>query len=1371
MSTTFEKIKEIETEMARTQKNKATAYHLGTLKAKLAKLKRELLTPSKSGGGPGEGFDVAGTGVARVGFIGFPSVGKSTLMSKMTGTFSEVSEVEFTTLTTVPGVLQYKGAKIQILDLPGIIEGAKDGKGRGRQVIAVARTCSLIFIVLDVLKPLTHKAVIERELEGVGIRMNKEPPNIVFRKKDKGGINMTNTVPLTHLDKDVVRSILNEYKIASADIAFRCDATADDLIDVIEGNRVYIPAVYVLNKIDQISIEELDLIYKIPHAVPISAHHEWNFDELLEKMWEYLNLVRIYTKPKGQLPDYSSPVVLKQDHTTIAEFCNSIHKGILREFSHALVWGASAKHNPQKVGKDHVLLDEDVVSIQDSERPQSIADSAEYSDQEEEEPALRYKRLGGNVHALFEKDTASTLIAAERFLVLGTHWGNVIIIDFEGNEVKKWRAHSTSVNSVSVDIDNEYVASAGDDGRVVVHGLYTDDVTIVNYSRPVKAVALDPYYSRKASRRFVSGGFAGQLIMYEKKWFGKSDSILFTSTGPIQTIKWQENLIAWACDEGVQIYNTDRGARISQIARPEGSPRPDLYLCRLHWKDDRTLLIGWANFVQMVVLKERLQHREQQSSPALGLVGGEGDSGPLLYAEVSVIFRTDFIVCGLALHRDSFLVFTYGDHEMIESMAAENGGQVPKEERQHRARNAPPPELRMINWNIEEVSSDVLPLEGFQLLQPNDYGLAYCAARAQSTSKPPDSDSSTKTSEADAWFILSPKQLVSVRPRGLADHVQWLTERDEYQQALEAIEEAYRGEGQWAMCRDQIKEAEYQSIGQTYAQMLMDSGSSAEAAAICARVLPRTNTPEATEAWESWIFAFAETSSLHEIAPFIPTDSMQLSSTVYEMVLAFLLTSDVAEFKRLIFTWPASLFNAYSVVLAIEDQYQKSTTDKQSLKEIMAFLYDRLNQPSKSLRCHLELYTPDILGRVCRENLFDAVRDKAELVLQYDDHTLGLLDSNHSDVPLQTRCQAEGVQLLTDNADAIPSSSVVKQLVNSPEHLHVYLHTLLAKDPHLGAPFADLQVELYAEYNPERLLNFLRISTYYSFEKALEICEERGLVPEMVFILGRMGDNHRALMLIIDQLRDVPRAIEFAKEQNDPELWNDLVMYSRDKPEFIIGLLELGGTHTNPTKVIQNIPPELNIPGIRRALTNVLHDYHLQVELCTDCNHVLDGDCKLLSDGLRRLQHQGMEVESDQVCLVCQLPLENMPEGSSNVLAFWCGHIYHDKCILHPDVQRKTQINSLGNSDSTDDLLKRSQRLVRSPAEQRRMLMQAKLDRTMMIRQYNPTCPVCVEYDQKKMQQTRSGWSPSERKDREQSNESDNAEDLAELPPMQALTI
>jgi ribosome-interacting GTPase 1 len=100
-------------------------------------------------------------------------------------------------------------------------------------------------------------------------------------------------VTQSELDLDLVKTILGEYRIHNADITLRQDATAEDLIDVIEGNRIYIPAIYLLNKIDQISTEELDIIYKIPHCVPISAHHKWNFDDMLEKMWEYLKLVRL----------------------------------------------------------------------------------------------------------------------------------------------------------------------------------------------------------------------------------------------------------------------------------------------------------------------------------------------------------------------------------------------------------------------------------------------------------------------------------------------------------------------------------------------------------------------------------------------------------------------------------------------------------------------------------------------------------------------------------------------------------------------------------------------------------------------------------------------------------------------------------------------------------------------------------------------------------------------------------------------------------------------------------------------------------------------------------------------------------------------
>ncbi|KAJ1821139.1 Vacuolar protein sorting-associated protein 41, partial [Coemansia sp. RSA 2599] len=944
-------------------------------------------------------------------------------------------------------------------------------------------------------------------------------------------------------------------------------------------------------------------------------------------------------------------------------------------------------------------------------------------------------------------DTASTLAAAERFLVLGTHWGNVIVIDFEGNEVQRWRAHSTTVNSVSVDAAGEYVASAGDDGRVVVRALYTDDLTIVDYSRPVKAVALDPQYSRRASRRFMSGGTSGQVIMHEKRWYGKGDTILFSSSGPIQTIQWQGDLVAWACDEGVQIYDMSTNTRISQIARPEGSPRADVFSCRMHWRDDRTLVVGWADYVQVVGLRERAGAQRSPSS-------ADAASGPPLYAEISILFRTDFVVCGLAQHRDHLLVLSYGDSGTV---AVDTAGQ-------QRVRDAQAPELRMINRDLEEVSSDALALEGYPLLQPNDYALAHYSA-----------------ANNDSWYVLSPKQLVSVRPRGLQDHVQWLSARGDYRQALEDIEEARAGTGRWSSSRDEVRDAEYQAIGEAHAQALMDTGNVDDAAAVCARVLPRNSEPASAAAWETWVFAFAEAHALQAIAVHLPTGEPQLSSTAYEIVLAFLLATDISQFRRLVLEWPSALYNAYSVVLAAEDRLQKMDAVSEEdackeLKQTMALLYDRINQPSKSLRFYLELFEPSILDRVRRENLFDAVRDKAESIMCYDDHALGIDAASATEVSLAERSQAAGVQLLTDNTDAIPSAGVVKQLVAAPEHLHVYLHALRGRDAHLSAPFADLQLELYAEYDPQLLLSFLRTSSAYAFDRALEVCEERGLVPEMVFILGRMGDNHRALMLIIDRLGDVPRAIEFAREQGDPALWNDLVMYARDKPEFIVGLLELGGASARPTQVIRAIPPALHVPGIRRALTRVLHDHHLQVELSTDCRRILDRDCDVLSDRLRRLQHQGVSADGAQLCLACQRPLEEQMSVSAahvhsrSVLAFWCGHIFHDACVLLPEVVRKTQMPSPFSSSVA--LGAASSRMVRGPRDQRAMLTQAKLDRTVLIRQFSPSCPVCAEYDQKMAQQAvHSGWSPSERQDRAESTEPAEPAEKIELPPMQSLKI
>ncbi|AQZ17153.1 RBG2 (YGR173W) [Zygosaccharomyces parabailii] len=361
-----ERIKAIEDEMARTQKNKATEHHLGLLKGKLARLRQQLLADeANSGGGGVTGFEVAKSGDARVVLIGYPSVGKSSLLGKVTSTKSEIAHYAFTTLTSVPGVLKYQGAEIQIVDLPGIIYGASQGKGRGRQVVATARTADLIVMILDATKSEHQRTSLEKELEAVGIRLNKERPNIYFKKKDTGGVKITFTSPSkTNLSEDAIKLILKDYRIHNADVLVRDDkCTIDDFIDIInDQHRNYIKCLYVFNKIDSVSLEEVDRLARKPNTVVMSCEMDLGMEDVVEEIWYQLNLSRVFTKKRGVKPDFTDPLVVRSN-STIGDLCHSIHRDFKDQFKYALVWGSSAKHSPQKCGLNHKIHDEDVISL------------------------------------------------------------------------------------------------------------------------------------------------------------------------------------------------------------------------------------------------------------------------------------------------------------------------------------------------------------------------------------------------------------------------------------------------------------------------------------------------------------------------------------------------------------------------------------------------------------------------------------------------------------------------------------------------------------------------------------------------------------------------------------------------------------------------------------------------------------------------------------------------------------------------------------------------------------------------------------------------------------------------------------------------
>src|SRR5918996_6162414 len=210
-----EKIKAIEDEIHKTQINKATEFHIGLLKAKMARLRREMNenTHGKtvSTGTENAGFDVRKAGDATVVLIGLPSVGKSTLLNALTNAKSRVASYQFTTLTAVPGMMDYSGSKIQILDMHGIIEGAASGRGLGKRVLSVARSADLVLLVLDVFQP-QHIDLLKRELSEIGIKVDQNPPDILIEKTETGGISVNFQVK-SRVSESLAKEILRVYGI------------------------------------------------------------------------------------------------------------------------------------------------------------------------------------------------------------------------------------------------------------------------------------------------------------------------------------------------------------------------------------------------------------------------------------------------------------------------------------------------------------------------------------------------------------------------------------------------------------------------------------------------------------------------------------------------------------------------------------------------------------------------------------------------------------------------------------------------------------------------------------------------------------------------------------------------------------------------------------------------------------------------------------------------------------------------------------------------------------------------------------------------------------------------------------------------------
>lgn len=355
-----ERIKEIEEEIRKTPYHKGTEHHIGKLKARIAKLKEEKIEKTFKARGGGGGYAVKKTGDATVVLVGPPSVGKSTLLNKLTNAESKVGAYDFTTLNVIPGMLDYKGAKIQIFDVPGIILGAAAGKGRGKEVLAVARSADLIAVMVD-LKTVKLIPAIISELYGAGIRLNERKPEVTIIKQPSGGIKINATTSLK-LSYDTIRELAGEFRLANAEIIIREDISLDRLVDAFMANRAYLPFIVIINKADLGKAADLDkLLPAETKPILISAENNENLEELKEKIWEGLGLIRVYLK-EGDNIDYQDPLIIENGFSLnwILENLAIHNKENLKK---AKIYGPGAKYPGQEVSLTFVPHDETVVQF------------------------------------------------------------------------------------------------------------------------------------------------------------------------------------------------------------------------------------------------------------------------------------------------------------------------------------------------------------------------------------------------------------------------------------------------------------------------------------------------------------------------------------------------------------------------------------------------------------------------------------------------------------------------------------------------------------------------------------------------------------------------------------------------------------------------------------------------------------------------------------------------------------------------------------------------------------------------------------------------------------------------------------------------
>jgi small GTP-binding protein len=366
--TTAEKIQCLEEYISEVPKHKGAEKLLRDAKTRLSKLKAQQVEEKARRKGTGEKWLVPKEEEAQISLIGLPNSGKTSFLNQLAGSSYDVGDFPFTTIKPTPGVISCKGARLQIVDLPPLVNGSSEGVSQGTKVLSAIRNGDGAIIVVDLSEnPAEQLDTILGELNDAKIRVNLEEPNVIVEKTASGGIQVSWGDNFEH-GVEGAKEVLHKRGFTNAIVRFREKVTLDELLDALDVSVCRLPGIIIATKGDLpgsrqnyealMNSSEVRSKFEI---FPVSAKTNDGFEGLEERIFVMLRLKRVYTRDSsGQVSPL--PICL-QLNGTVKDAVEILSKKFLTHFRFCRVWGSSVKFDGQSVGLDHALADQDRIQV------------------------------------------------------------------------------------------------------------------------------------------------------------------------------------------------------------------------------------------------------------------------------------------------------------------------------------------------------------------------------------------------------------------------------------------------------------------------------------------------------------------------------------------------------------------------------------------------------------------------------------------------------------------------------------------------------------------------------------------------------------------------------------------------------------------------------------------------------------------------------------------------------------------------------------------------------------------------------------------------------------------------------------------------